>query len=419
MQIGSSREPARPFVLLETRQPAPTDTPENSDREPLWVKTLKTKEEIRAHQELWHGPGTRDSDLDLFLYFADVRPEVIEAQVFVAYRGRTPKAVLMARREVQAIPLRLGFLNLRTPRLRVLDVIYGGLRGTINEDTTEVLVREVLKSLRAGEADVAIFEPLKTDSGLWDVLRSLPSRLGRGFAGPQHNHYRMSLPRSSHELQELIPSNQRRDYLRKGRKLVRDFSGNVSWRWYGEPSAEMYRDLEYIAERSYQRALGVGFQDTAELRGYWDLVASKGWLRVCVLYASGTPCAFWTGVACCGILWCDYLAYNQKFASYSPGMYLVLQSFGDLCDTCMQHGIREISLGPGDSRLKSLLGCSCEQEKSVYLYADTAMGAALNGILSCVFALDAAAKKWLGESNPIARTARRIRRRHAIRSLAF
>jgi CelD/BcsL family acetyltransferase involved in cellulose biosynthesis len=181
----------------------------------------------------------------------------------------------------------------------------------------------------------------------------------------------------------------------------------------------MYRDLEYVAERSYQRAMGVGFEDTAELRGCWDLAASKGWLRVCVLYAGGKPCAFWTGVACCGTLWCDYMAYDRQFASYSPGAYLVLQSFGELCDTRMEHGIREISLGPGDSHLKSLLGCSCHQEKSVYLYAPTLRGVALNAMLSFVFATDRAARRCLAPGNPFTQAARRIRREYALKSMAW
>jgi hypothetical protein len=301
----------------------------------------------------------------------------------------------------------------------VLDVIYGGLRGSLDKDTMEVLVNEPIKALRAGEADVAIFEPLRADSGLWDALQTMPRRLERGFAGTQHNHYLMPLPRSSRQLQELIPRNQRRDYLRKGRKLVRDFSGNVSWRWYGEASPEMYRDLEYIAERSYQRGMGVGFEATAELRGCWDLAASKGWLRVCVLYAGGKPCAFWTGVACCGTLWFDYMAYDRQFRAYSPGAYLVLQSFGELSDTRREHGIREISLGPGDSHLKSLLGCSCHQEKSVYLYAPTVGGATLNALVSFVFAADRAARRCLAPGNPFAQAAKRIRREYAIRSMAW
>jgi hypothetical protein len=417
-QLQLSKDGTRPFRPLKTRRTVPTARLGKTDREPLWVKTLKTKEEIRTHRALWNWPGTRDSDLDLFLYLADARAEVVGTQVFVAYRGQTAEAVLMARLELRAIPMRLGLLNLRTPRLRVLDVIYGGLRGSVDKDTIEVLGSEVIKSLRTGEADVAIFEPLRTDSGLWDVLRTLPGRLERGFACTQHNHYRMWLPGSSLELQEAIPRNQRRDYLRKGRKLVRDFSGDVCCRWYSETSAEMYRDLEYVAERSHQRATGTGFRDTAELRGCWDLAASKGCLRVCVLYAGGKPCAFWTGVACYGTLWCDYMAYDRQFASYSPGMYLVLQSFGELCNARMEHGIREISLGPGDSHLKSLLGCSCQQEKSVYLYAPSLAGAALNAIVSFAFAIDAAARRCLGRENPFAQAARRIRREHAMRNLA-
>lgn len=386
-------------------------------RAPLSVKTLKTADEIRGLRGLWNWPGTPDSDLDYFLYFAAVRAEVLRPQVLVTYRGDAPEAMLIGKLEERQIPIQLGHLNARTPRLRVLNFVYGGLRGSLARDSTEALVKEALKTVRCGEAEVIVFELVAVDSQLYRTLGALPKRFERGFHCAQHNRYRMQLPRNSHELHGMIPANQRSNYLRKGRKLVRDFSGDVSYRWYTQASPAMYRDLEFVAARSYQRGKGVGFQDTPQLRGWWEFAGSKGWLRVCILYVAGKPRAFFTGVAHCGILWGDYMAYDRQFASYSPGMYLLLRSFGELCDCREEHGIREINLGPGDSDLKALLSSSSKQESSTYLYAPTLRGVALNLILSLVFLADGSARKFLARGSLLARTARRLRREHAGRNL--
>jgi CelD/BcsL family acetyltransferase involved in cellulose biosynthesis len=384
----------------------------------LSVRTLKSADEIREHRALWNWPGTCNSELDSFLYFASVRTEVIRPQVFVAYRGATPEAMLLARLEQRQIPMRLAYWNFETLRLRVLNVVYGGLRGSTATDITETLVEQALETLRRGEADVAVFEPVGVNSPLWRTLETLPKRSERGFYGAKQNHYRLQLPPRSHDLREMISPKQRRNYLRKERKLVRDFSGDVSCQWYRQPSSAMYRDLQYVADRSFQQAIGVGFQDTPELRKWWELAAAKGWLRTCVLYARGKPCAFMTGMANSGILRGDYMAYDRQFAAYSPGMCLVLRGFGELCDSFEEHGIREIDFGPGDSDLKSLLSTSCEQEGSVYLYAPTLKGFGLNLMLSLTSLADESVRNSLSRGNLLSKAARRLRRERAMRSMA-
>jgi CelD/BcsL family acetyltransferase involved in cellulose biosynthesis len=386
-------------------------------RVPLSVKTLKAADEIRGQRALWNWPGTRDSDLDYFLYFASEGTEKIRPQVFVAYRGDTPEAILIGKLEHRQIVIRMGNLNVRTPRLGVLTFVYGGLRGSTGRETTEALVEEALKAVRCGEADVAVFECVAVNSQLHNTLLAVPRRFERGFHCEQHNQYRMQLPRSSQQLQQIIPAKQRSNYLRRGRKLVRDFCGEVSYQWYRQTSHEMYRDLEFVAERSYQRGKGVGFEDTPELRRWWEFAGTKGWLRVCILYAGGKPCAFFTGMAHSGILWGDYMAYDHQFAPYSPGMYLLLRSFGELCDCPKEHGIQEINLGPGDSELKSLLSSSCRQESSIYLYAPTLRGVGLNAILSLLFLADGSARKFLARGGLLARVVKRLRREHANRNL--
>lgn len=417
--LKSRSDDALSFGRFEQWGEVCTDAIVTVDRAPLLsVKMLRTTEELYEHRTLWNWPGTRDSDLDFFLYFAGVRPEVLRPHVFVAHRGETPEAMLIGKLEHRPIPIQLGYLHLRTPRLRVLTLVYGGLRGSTAVDTTEALVKEVLKTLRRGEADVAVFEPLAVNSQLCHALGALSDKFERGLYCTRQNQYRMQLPASSRELLEMIPAKERRNYLRKGRKLVRDFSGDVSCQWYKQPSPAMYRDLEFVAQRSYQRGLGVGFEDTPELRGWWELAGYKGWLRVCILYVGGKPCAFLTGVAHSGILWGDYMAYNCEFASYSPGVYLLLRSLGELCACRERYDIREINLGPGDSDLKSLLNSSCKQETSVYVYPPTLKGVGLNLVLSLVLLADGLARSCMVRGSLLAKAAKRLRRKHASRNLA-
>ena len=378
----------------------------------LRLKILNTADEIREHRALWNWPGTRDSDLDYFLYSAGVQAEVLRPLVWVAYGGLTPEAMLIGKLQRQQIPIGPGYLTFPTPPVRVLNIVYGGLRGSTAKDTTEALVEGVLKTVRCGEAHVAVFHRLAPNSQLCQTLEVLPRRFERGFCWEQENHYGLRLPGSSQALCEMIPAKQRRNYQRKGRKLARDFSGEVSWQWHRQASSEMYRDLEFIAERSYQRDLRVGFKDTPELRDWWELAGSNGWLRVCILYVGGRPCAFFTGTAHGGILWGDYMAYDHKFARYSPGMYLLLQGFGELCDCREEHGIQEIDFGPGDSELKSLLSSSSDHERYVYLYSETAWGLGLNLLSSLVSLAHQTARKCLVGGSLLAK-ARRLRRDHA------
>lgn len=401
--------------LRKWKEDDPTGAIVMTSRAPLLsVETLKTPEEIRGRRALWNWTGSRDSDLDYFLHFAGTQAEVLRPLVWVAYRGNTPEAMLIGTLEQRHIPIRLGYLNLPTPRVRMLNIVHGGLRGSASRDTTEVLVDQVLKTLRCGEADVAVFDRLNMNSQLYRTLRAFPQRFEQGLCWELQSHYCLRLPRSSQALYEMLPTKQRRNYLRKGRKLLKDFSGDVSCRWFRQASSAMYRDLESIAERSYQRGLGVGFEDTPELRGGWELAGSKGWLRVSILYAGGKPCAFFAGAAYCGILWGDYMAYDHQFASYSPGMYLLLRSFGELCDRRQEHGIQEIDFGPGDSELKSLLSTSSELQSSAYLYARTPKGIALNLIFSLVFLAHRSARRCLARGSLLAK-ARRLRRASGFR----
>lgn len=373
------------------------------------VRVLETSSEIEKLRDLWTSwPGARDSDLDFFLFIAGIRSEVLSPHVLLAYRGEIPDAMLVGRLEQRTIPIKFGYINLRSPRIRVLDLIHGGLRGNATRENVELLVRNVLKSLRQGEIDLAIFEHLRVDSLLYEVVRALSRGIERGVPRERTTHRYLELPENSEDLYKILPPEHRQNYRRKGRKLVKDFSGDVSIKCYDSTRDLdlIFREIETIARKTYQRGLGFGFADTPEMRGRFELAAFKGWLRVFILYVGGKPVAYWTATAYSGMLCGDQVGYDPEFRRYSPGMYLSLNKLGDMCDHKESHKITQVDYGIGDAEYKSLLSNRCYEEEDVLIYGRTLRGIGINTISTPVLLADRFAKRMLAKSNLLVRAKR-------------
>ena len=98
----------------------------------LSVKLLRSAAEVLQHRFLWEKwSGTRDSDLDFVLHVISARSEVISPYVLVAYRNDLPDAVLIGRLERRRVPVRFGYLQRPTPRLRVLNFVYGSRKSAV------------------------------------------------------------------------------------------------------------------------------------------------------------------------------------------------------------------------------------------------------------------------------------------------
>jgi Acetyltransferase (GNAT) domain len=380
----------------------------------LSVKVLQTPTEILEHRFLWNSwPGSRDSDLDFFLYIVSARPEVLCPYVLVAYRRDLPEAVLIGRLEQRRVPVKFGYLHFPTPLVRVLDFVYGGLRGNASPENTAVLISKVLKSLRDGEADLAVFEHLPVHSHLYHAVDVLPGALERGISPEHRTHRRLQLPENSDALHTILSPKHRQNYRRKARKLLRDFSGAVHIERYSQVSDLMVGEVESIARKTYQRGLGFGFKDTPEIRGQWELAAAKGWLRVSILYVAGKPCAYWIAMAYNRVLWGDHVGYDPAYSSYSPGMHLLLSCLSDLCDRKWDDDITEIDFGLGDAEYKSLLSNCCFKEGLVYIYGRTLRGLGVNLLSTPVLLADRLVRKFLTQKNLIAKVKRFWRKHEA------
>jgi Acetyltransferase (GNAT) domain len=381
------------------------------DPEPLVlsVTILDSGSAIQNARNLWtHWPGTRDSDIDFFLYIAGVRPEVLQPYVLVSNRNGVPDAIMIGRLEERKASTRFGYFTIHSPNLRVLNFVYGALRGNADAENTDALLAYVLGMLKRGEIDLAVFEHLPVDSYLYEAVSSKPGTLERGFPAEHRTHRCLELPESSEALYKLLPPKHRQVYRGKGRKIVKDFNGDVHIKCYREVSEldQMFRDVEKIASKTYQRGLGFGFRDTPEMRGRCELAASRGWLRVHILYVAGKPSAYWNASAYCGTLWGDHIGFDPELGRYSPGMYLSLTVIGDLCDHKQDHGITQINFGPGDAEYKTILSNISFQEGMIQLYGHTWRGFSTKLLFTPIVLADRLAKRVLSNNKWLARAKR-------------
>jgi hypothetical protein len=117
------------------------------------IRDLHELEPLRAIWKSW--PGTRDSDLDFFSSVVRSRGRGCRPHVIVLTRNATPDAILIGLREQKKTPFKLSYFTIYEPEVNVIEFVYGGLRGNASEENCAALVREVMRSLDEGEADLA------------------------------------------------------------------------------------------------------------------------------------------------------------------------------------------------------------------------------------------------------------------------
>jgi hypothetical protein len=366
------------------------------------VRVIRTVSEVEEVRNLWLGwKGHRDSDIDGYLEFIQSRPEVLRPHVLVLYRQGSPVAMLIGRLERAMVQSRIGYFRLPGVSALTLSFVYGGLRGEPSEENSEAFVTSILDSLRAGEADMAFLHQVSQESALYKKALSLPGRFSRDYLAHPEPHHFMRLPSTPEQLQEGVSSGLKKQIRRDRKRLSEKFNNNLRVSCYRE-SADVERaaaDMELVAQKTYQRGLGVGFSDTPVMRARLDLFARKGWLRAWVLYLNDVPSAFWTGTLYDGNFCLDYIAYDPALREYSPGTLLMMNALEDLCS----EGVDVIDFGFGQADYKQRFGNLSVDEASIHIFAPNLGGCLLNAMRTLPSVIDRAAKAALRRTNLLPR----------------
>jgi len=377
------------------------------------VKVLRRISELESIRQVWESwPGNRDSEMESFLTFVRSNAQTMRPYVLVVYRGETPDAILVGRVDSGYINCRVGYLDMKF-RARIINFVYGALRGNPSEENCDLLVSEILRSLSRGEADAAYMNFLRQDSYLYDLAKRKPAPYSRDYIHTTQPHFAAALPATAEEFYRGLSSGSRWQAKSKQKKMLKDFSGAVRIRCFREVGEldPMILDVEQVAKSSYQRGIGAGFIDNPDTREQLRLKAQKGWLRAYVLYVADRPCAFWIGDVNQDTFGSDYLAYDAEFGKYSPGMFLITKVIEGFCGE-NRDGVTKVDFATGHAQYKEILSNQEWRETSVYIFAPSLKGISLNIVRSLIGGIDQTVKKALAHTN-LLKTIKKRWRDHA------
>jgi hypothetical protein len=367
----------------------------------LEIRVARTIAEVEAIREIWSAWNfSRDTDLDFCLEFVWSLKTFERPHVMVLYRNGNPEAMLLGRVDRTKMAPRIGYLQLPGIWARLLTFPSDGFLGEASPDNSEAFIRCILGALKNGEADAALLQQLEVGSPILNNALRLPTVACRDHILKPMPHSVLNLSKNAEEVWLGLSSGSRADVRRKKRKLVREFGSDARIQCFREPTEldNAIPQVEIIAKKTYQRALGVGFRDSEPIRRRLRFLAERGWLRMYLLTLRGEPAAFWIGSVYNGNFFSDDLGFDPKFGEHSPGTFLLGEVIEDLCNS----GVGKLNFGAGEGRYKERFSNCHWTEASVYIFSPKLKGITLNAIRTVVGLIENTVKRVLARTKLLA-----------------
>jgi len=331
-------------------------------------QTIRDLCEVESLREVWKTwQKTRDSDLDFFSGMVRSRGAGCRPHVIVLSRNSRPEALLVGFSDRRKVPIRLGSVTIHQSEVTVLEFVYGGLLGNASKENCTALVQAVMRSLADGDADVALWEQLDMQSDLYTCALQLTSVVLRDHSPCPRDHWFMNIPQGVDAFLLSLGPRQRSKLRRKYQKVLNSFPGTLQVRCF-RAAAELEQaipDMEEIARKSVKRQFGYGFFDTARTREQLLLEATRGWLRIYILYVDKSPVSFWKGTLYDRCLQPDHTAFDSDWSAFSPGIFLFLH----ILENLHNEDVKTIDFGSGDGQLYHRFGNMRLREASVRICA--------------------------------------------------
>ena len=336
-------------------------------------------------------------------------PVVVRPHVVVLERGGDAEAMLVGRIEELRLTSRLGYRTVYAPKVRSITIVNGGVLGAVDEDAFRDLLDSVRASLADGEADIAMFRYLPIESPFYRIASTEPPFLARQHVRDSEVRWETELPASLEELLSGHSGRTRRNLRSYARKLEETYDGRLEVRRYTSPEGidDFFRDVEVVAPKTYQGALGVALRDTPVQRARTRLCLERGWFRGYVLALDGQPSSFQYGELYRGRFRLGRPGYDPALSHLRIGTYLLLQVLDELCS---DDETRLVDFGIGDAEFKERFGTTSFREGNVLVYTPSLRGARINLTRTALESGIRAAKRIASRGKLAASLKRRSRR---------
>ena len=360
------------------------------------VRTARSREEVEALRTVWNrfDRDVVNADIDYHLMLVERRPEALRPHVLLLTRDGAPSSLVVGRVEDTPLPVKLGYKTVSQPRVRALTVSYGGVLGQEDDEAAEVVIDELARALRRGEAEVARLRNLKVGSPLHRTARSSAGLLTKDRFALPAEHWRARLDGSFEDYLGRRSSKTRSNLRRYGRKFEAAFPDAIELRTFRHPADldRLLQDTRTVYEGTYHRALGVGFSDTDAERELTTLSLARGWFRGFVLYVDEKPCAFWHGIRYGHVFSTGPTGYDPAFGSHRVGTYLLGRMVEELS---RDEALDWIDFGFGDAEYKQHFGDESWLEEDVLVWARRPRPIRLNATRTALLAADRSARSLL------------------------
>lgn len=383
------------------------------------VRILESATEFEELRNTWSAwSNCPEADIDFFSIHLRHAPGVVRPHVMVVYRDGRPDCMLVGWLHQGSVDFRVGSFALFRSHARLLCFVNGGFLGNQSRENSRLLVREIIKLLHNDEAEAAEFSQLKADSHVYDFARRGPNVFCREHFAPVQTHRYLDLPASFDEFLRSLSRKSRQQFTRYASMLVRDFPGKVSFQSVGsECDVEDFAfKTDEISQKTYQRAVGAGFVNNAEMRDILRAAAQKGALRACLLYINERPVAFASGILSKRTLYGTFTGYDPAFKKYRPGfqtlMRLIQESFESRAE------LSRVDAGSGDLPYKRALFHSSWKESPVWIFAPSAKGLNLH-VRKAVSTLLHCIAMWLLARSGRLRKIKKMWRRYVLSNQGF
>jgi hypothetical protein len=369
---------------------------------------------LLTRREFWlQCAPVRDAHPNFLAMIVDVTANVISPYVLVLVRDGAPVAMVVARLEVSRVPIRLGYRTLFSLPVRTILIVHGGVLGDVGAAEADALVDRLRTALESGEADAVALHFIDAASEFARAALGKPGWLLRDRFLQRQQHHFLDLRVLDGGFLASLSKRERSHQRQRHKALLRDYGGSLEILcWNGVDDVDrLVGAAESIAQKSYQRGIGVGFIDSREIRDRLLFEAREGWLRSFVLQLDGVPRAFWITCLQNRVLLSEYLAFDPDHAKHSPGMYLLMRVIDELCDAPQGRVCDLVDFGIGHAGYKARLGNTERVDVSIWFFAPRVKGAALNICRSVAAGVNHSAKALLSRFALLDEVKRRWRAR--------
>jgi len=319
---------------------------------------------------------------DRYRSVIEAHGDEIEPYVIVLRRDSV-RAIVVSRLERRTLQVKVGWTVSVSPQLRCLTVVHGGLLGDGDPETYGAMLDAIDGQLR-GEGLYAAYFNHVMDPVFFDVTRVRVSGLRRTLFPQQVPHWRMRVSESLDAFYAQRSAKHRKHLRAYVRKLEKRYPGSVEMVTYTDEDQvdRAVKDTAAISRKTYQSALGVGFEDTPAKRTLLTMAARKGWLRGHILYVEGRPVAYRFALCYRGTYFADGTGYDPEWRHFRVGTVLFLKVLEHMC----AEGVRYYDFGFGDAEYKQHYADESWEDSSLFVFAPRVGAVALNVLHSSLAA---------------------------------